>query len=49
MSKKLVDPKDDYASSIKDKKEKEINLDSPSFIFKVTSAVKVTPIITINY
>lgn len=48
MSKKIVDPKDDYSSSIKDKKDKEIILGSPSFISKVTCAITDTLVTTIK-
>ncbi|KAI5400404.1 hypothetical protein KIW84_065336 [Lathyrus oleraceus] len=48
MSKKSVDPKDDYGPPIKDQKDKEIILGSPSFISKVTSPITATPLATIK-
>ncbi|CAL5212309.1 unnamed protein product [Lathyrus oleraceus] len=48
MSKNSVDPRDDYGPPIKDQKDKEIILGSPSFTSKVTSPIIATPLTTIK-
>ncbi|KAI5396493.1 hypothetical protein KIW84_062637 [Lathyrus oleraceus] len=48
MSKKSVDPRDDYGPPVKGQKDKEIILGSPSFISKVTSPITATPLTTIK-